>query len=178
MCPLSSRTSRGRPQTCKSAGSEGTPCIRRLPLIHSNVAFTAVTSIATIGLYISYVIPTMLRLTIGRNAFVPGALALLHGGIVALLCPQIHVLEAGRGAARVVAAAKAKGLAEFMSSLWHGADRVATLARCNDDDQKCRDLLRETNRQVPSTWANSPTSSARSPSSGCSSSQPCSCCQR
>ena len=46
---------------------------RRLPLIHSNVAFTAVTSIATIGLYISYVIPTMLRLTIGRKDFVPGA---------------------------------------------------------------------------------------------------------
>ena len=37
------------------------------------MAFTAVTSIATIGLYISYVIPTMLRLTIGRNDFVPGA---------------------------------------------------------------------------------------------------------
>jgi hypothetical protein len=45
----------------------------RLPLIHSASAFTAVTSIATIGLYISYVIPTFLRLTIGRQNFVPGA---------------------------------------------------------------------------------------------------------
>jgi len=32
--------------------------------------------------------------------------------------------------------------------------------------------------QVRSIWASSRTSSARSPSSGCSSSQPCSCCRR
>ncbi|KAJ3268321.1 hypothetical protein HDV01_003122 [Terramyces sp. JEL0728] len=36
------------------------------------VAFTAITSIAVIGLYISYVIPVFLRLTISKKSFVPG----------------------------------------------------------------------------------------------------------
>lgn len=43
-----------------------------LPLIHSTVAFTAVVSISTIGLYISYGIPIFCRLTIGRKNFQPG----------------------------------------------------------------------------------------------------------
>ena len=43
-----------------------------LPLIHSTVAFTAVVSISTIGLYISYAIPIFCRLTIGRRGFQPG----------------------------------------------------------------------------------------------------------
>ncbi len=59
------------------------------------MAFTAVTSIATIGLYISYVIPTMLRLTIGRNVFVPGAPALLPElGILLSLCSSAEHAEA------------------------------------------------------------------------------------
>ena len=76
--------------------SSGIPnCNCRLPLIHSNVAFTAVTSIATIGLYISYVIPTMLRLTIGRNVFVPGAPALLpEPSFLLSLCSSAEHAEA------------------------------------------------------------------------------------
>ena len=38
-----------------------------LPVLDSNMVFTAVTSIATIGLYISYVVPTLLRLTTART---------------------------------------------------------------------------------------------------------------
>ena len=38
----------------------------------STVAFNAVTSISVIGLYISYALPILFRLTIGRADFVPG----------------------------------------------------------------------------------------------------------
>lgn len=40
------------------------------------VAFTAIVSIAVIGLYISYVIPVFLRNTIGRSSFRPGPISL------------------------------------------------------------------------------------------------------
>ena len=43
-----------------------------LPTVQSVEAFGAVTSIATIGLYISYIIPIFCRLTVGRKEFVPG----------------------------------------------------------------------------------------------------------
>jgi amino acid transporter len=43
-----------------------------LPMLGSVVAFTAVTSIATIGLYISYAIPILLRVTAARKSFEPG----------------------------------------------------------------------------------------------------------
>ena len=43
-----------------------------LPTVQSVEAFGAVTSIATIGLYVSYIIPIVCRLTVGRNEFVPG----------------------------------------------------------------------------------------------------------
>lgn len=42
-----------------------------LPSLWSSVAYAAVTSIAVIGLYIAYVIPTLLRRLAG-NAFTPG----------------------------------------------------------------------------------------------------------
>ena len=43
-----------------------------LPTVQSVEAFSAVTSIAVIGLYISYIIPVVCRLTVGRADFVPG----------------------------------------------------------------------------------------------------------
>ena len=43
-----------------------------LPTVQSVEAFGAVTSIATIGLYVSYIIPIVCRLTVGRKEFVPG----------------------------------------------------------------------------------------------------------
>lgn len=38
----------------------------------SLVAFQAMTSIATIGLYVAYAIPVLLRLTLGRKSFTKG----------------------------------------------------------------------------------------------------------
>lgn len=43
-----------------------------LPVINNVEAFAAVTSIATIGLYISYGAPMLCRLTVGRKEFTPG----------------------------------------------------------------------------------------------------------
>ena len=43
-----------------------------LPTVQSVEAVGAVTSIATIGLYVSYIIPIACRLTVGRKEFVPG----------------------------------------------------------------------------------------------------------
>ena len=43
-----------------------------VPVCYSTTAYAAVTSITTIGLYISYVIPMVCRLTVGRKSFVPG----------------------------------------------------------------------------------------------------------
>ena len=50
----------GRPPT-RSGSPSCSPSCCGLPYIWSSVAYGAVTSIATIGLYIAYVIPTMLR---------------------------------------------------------------------------------------------------------------------
>lgn len=44
-----------------------------LPMLKSAVAFSAVVSISTIGLYISYAIPIFLRITTARKDFVKGA---------------------------------------------------------------------------------------------------------
>ena len=41
-----------------------------LPAVYSTTAYAAVTSITTIGLYISYIIPMICRLTVGKNDFV------------------------------------------------------------------------------------------------------------
>ena len=43
-----------------------------LPMLQSAVAFSAVVSISTIGLYISYAIPIFLRITTARKDFVKG----------------------------------------------------------------------------------------------------------
>jgi amino acid transporter len=43
-----------------------------LPSLGSLVAFQAMVSIATIGLYISYALPIFFRITIARKTFVPG----------------------------------------------------------------------------------------------------------
>lgn len=59
-----------------------------LPLLKSTVAFSAVVSIATIGLYISYGIPILIRITYCRKQFVPGPFSLgrfsLPVGIIAV----------------------------------------------------------------------------------------------
>lgn len=47
-----------------------------LPLLKSTVAFSAVVSIATIGLYISYGIPIFIRIAYCRKQFVPGPFSL------------------------------------------------------------------------------------------------------
>ncbi|GAB4822974.1 hypothetical protein N2152v2_010020 [Parachlorella kessleri] len=47
-----------------------------LPVLNSTVVFAAVTSIATIGLYISYVVPIVLRITVARKTFQRGPLHL------------------------------------------------------------------------------------------------------
>jgi amino acid permease (GABA permease) len=49
----------------------GGALILGLPYLWNNTAYAAVTSIATIGLYVAYVAPTLLRLRLGRN-FRPG----------------------------------------------------------------------------------------------------------
>jgi len=43
-----------------------------LPIISSYTAFAAITSIGVVGLYISYLVPIVLRLTTGRAAFHQG----------------------------------------------------------------------------------------------------------
>ncbi|KAI8824007.1 APC amino acid permease [Fimicolochytrium jonesii] len=43
-----------------------------LPILGNSTAFAAITSIATIGLYVSYAIPVFLRLTLGRHTFRKG----------------------------------------------------------------------------------------------------------
>jgi hypothetical protein len=47
-----------------------------IPSLFSKTAFEAVTSIATIGLYISYVIPIALRISFAQDRFVPGPFTL------------------------------------------------------------------------------------------------------
>ncbi|KAI8466411.1 MAG: amino acid/polyamine transporter I [Monoraphidium minutum] len=43
-----------------------------LPALYSYTAFAAITSIGVIGLYISYLVPLVLRVTVYRKRFVPG----------------------------------------------------------------------------------------------------------
>ncbi|KAJ3006844.1 hypothetical protein HKX48_009451 [Thoreauomyces humboldtii] len=43
-----------------------------LPVLGNTTAFAAVTSVATIGLFISYALPILARLTLGRRTFVKG----------------------------------------------------------------------------------------------------------
>jgi len=54
-----------------------------LPMLKSYVAFSAVVSISTIGLYISYAIPIFLRITVSRKQFVKGA---FHLGFMSIPC--------------------------------------------------------------------------------------------
>lgn len=71
---------------------------------HCSCSFTAVTSIATIGLYISYVIPVLLRCTVARRTFRPGPFSLgrlsIPVGCVAILWVAfitiLFVLPTGR----------------------------------------------------------------------------------
>ncbi|EOA23786.1 hypothetical protein CARUB_v10017000mg [Capsella rubella] len=53
-----------------------------LTSLGSIVAFQAMVSIATIGLYIAYAIPIILRVTLARNTFVPGPFSLGRYGMV------------------------------------------------------------------------------------------------
>ncbi|WIA33412.1 hypothetical protein OEZ86_006546 [Tetradesmus obliquus] len=52
-----------------------------LPMLGSTVAFAAITSLATIGLYISYAIPIFFRLVNGSNTFMPGPVHLGRAGV-------------------------------------------------------------------------------------------------
>eukprot|EP00262_Sarcandra_glabra_P006337 TRINITY_DN18516_c0_g1_i2.p1 TRINITY_DN18516_c0_g1~~TRINITY_DN18516_c0_g1_i2.p1 ORF type:complete len:494 (+),score=35.48 TRINITY_DN18516_c0_g1_i2:193-1482(+) len=53
-----------------------------LPSLGSLVAFQAMVSIATIGLYIAYAMPIFFRVTLARKYFIPGPFNLGHYGIV------------------------------------------------------------------------------------------------
>nr|GMD23494.1 amino-acid permease BAT1 homolog [Ipomoea batatas] len=53
-----------------------------LTSLGSIVAFQAMTSIATIGLYIAYALPSFLRVTLARKSFVPGPFNLGRYGVV------------------------------------------------------------------------------------------------
>ncbi|PKA61350.1 Amino-acid permease BAT1 like [Apostasia shenzhenica] len=53
-----------------------------LPSLGSLVAFQAMVSIATIGLYIAYALPTFFRVTFARKSFVPGPFNLGRYGLV------------------------------------------------------------------------------------------------
>ncbi|KAI7839985.1 hypothetical protein COHA_006306 [Chlorella ohadii] len=59
-----------------------------LPVLDSTMVFTAVTSIATVGLYISYVIPSFLRITIYRKSFQRGP---FHLGFLSIPIGMIAV---------------------------------------------------------------------------------------
>ena len=59
-----------------------------LPMLKSYVAFSAVVSISTIGLYISYAIPIFLRITVSRKQFVKGA---FHLGFMSMPVAVIAV---------------------------------------------------------------------------------------
>ncbi|KAG0030251.1 hypothetical protein BGZ81_002885 [Podila clonocystis] len=73
------------------------------------VAFAAITSIATIGLYISYGIPTFLRITYSKNSFEPGPISLgawsiINGWIACVWICIITVLFVLPGSSPVKAA--------------------------------------------------------------------------
>ncbi|CAM8984056.1 unnamed protein product [Rhodiola kirilowii] len=53
-----------------------------LPSLGSTVAFGAMVSIATIGLYIAYALPILFRVTLGRKSFIPGPFNLGRYGMV------------------------------------------------------------------------------------------------
>ncbi|PIA30110.1 hypothetical protein AQUCO_05700079v1 [Aquilegia coerulea] len=53
-----------------------------LPSLGSLVAFQAMVSIATLGLYIAYAVPIFLRVTFARKSFVLGAFNLGHYGVL------------------------------------------------------------------------------------------------
>nr|GLL41583.1 amino-acid permease BAT1 homolog [Ipomoea trifida] len=53
-----------------------------LTSLGSLVAFQAMTSIATIGLYIAYALPSLFRVTLARNSFVPGPFNLGRYGVI------------------------------------------------------------------------------------------------
>ncbi|XP_038893293.1 amino-acid permease BAT1 homolog isoform X2 [Benincasa hispida] len=53
-----------------------------LTSLGSTVAFNAMVSIATIGLYIAYALPIFFRVTLARRSFVPGPFNLGHYGII------------------------------------------------------------------------------------------------
>jgi len=68
-----------------------------LPSLGSLVAFQAMVSIATIGLYISYALPILFRVTLARKHFSPGPFNLgrygvLVGGVAVLWVATITVL--------------------------------------------------------------------------------------
>ncbi|AQK96463.1 Amino-acid permease BAT1 [Zea mays] len=53
-----------------------------LPSLGSLVAFQAMVSIATVGLYISYALPVLFRVTLARKCFVPGPFSLGRYGVM------------------------------------------------------------------------------------------------
>ena len=55
----------------------------------STVAFTALTSVSTIGLYIAYGLPILMKLTLGRKRFQPGPFNL---GRFSDLCGVVSIL--------------------------------------------------------------------------------------
>lgn len=57
-------------------------CLFRLQSLGSIVAFDAMVSIATIGLYIAYALPIFFRVTLASNSFIPGPFNLGRYGIV------------------------------------------------------------------------------------------------
>ena len=66
----------------------GGACVLGLPYLFNVTAYAAVTSIAVIGLYIAYVVPTLLRLRKGESfrarALAPGALVAARSGVIAV----------------------------------------------------------------------------------------------
>lgn len=68
-----------------------------LQYLGSEVAFQAMVSIATIGLYIAYALPILFRVTLARKSFVPGPFnlgrySILVGWIAVLWVALISVL--------------------------------------------------------------------------------------
>ncbi|PON87001.1 LOW QUALITY PROTEIN: Amino acid/polyamine transporter [Trema orientale] len=53
-----------------------------LQSLGSIVAFNAMVSIATIGLYIAYALPIFFRVTLARKSFIPGPFSLGHYGVL------------------------------------------------------------------------------------------------
>jgi amino acid transporter len=55
---------------------------KKLQSLGSLVAFQAMVSIATVGLYISYALPVLFRVTLARKCFVPGPFSLGRYGVM------------------------------------------------------------------------------------------------